>query len=96
MDRKDFQPIGRVIDKLLESYRLRSKFNETQLINSWGRLVGKPVARLTRQLYMKGTVLFVRLDSPSVRNDFMLNKDHILVLFQKEFGEDVITKIVVL
>jgi predicted nucleic acid-binding Zn ribbon protein len=90
----DFQSVGDAIRDMLNSYRLNSKFDEANIIDSWERLVGKPIARRTRKLYIRNTVLFVEFDSPTMRRDFAFHKEHILSVFKKEFGAGVITEIV--
>lgn len=88
--------MGQAIRELLNSYRLSSRFDEAQVVNSWERLAGKPIARRTRKIYIRNTVLFVELDSPSMKHDFSMHKGEVLALFQKEFGTGVVSDIVVM
>lgn len=88
--------IGQAIQKLLTSYKIKSKFDEANLVASWERLVGKPVAKRTKRLFMRNRVLFIELDSPSMKNDLSLHKTHIIEVFQKEFGADVIQDLVIM
>jgi len=92
--RGDFQSVGQVIRDLFNTYRLTVKFDEANLIESWERLVGKPIAKRTKKLYIRNKVLFVEFDSPTMRHDFSLHKLHVLEVFKKEFGEGVITEII--
>lgn len=94
-NRKDeFQSVGQAIRNMLNSYRLTSKYDEANIIDSWERLVGKPIAKRTKKLFIKNTVLFVEFDSPTMRRDFSFHKPEVLELFKKEFGAGVITEIV--
>ena len=92
----DFRSVGDAIRELLNSYHLDSKFDEMNVVASWERLVGKPIAKRTRKVFIKNKVLFVEFNSPSMKQDFSLHKGQILELFQKEFGEKSIAEIVVL
>lgn len=92
--KNDFQSVGQAIRELFNTYKLTSKFDEANLIESWERLVGKPIAKRTKKLYIRNKVLFVEFDSPTMRHDFSLHKSHILDVFKKEFGEGVITEII--
>ena len=95
MKKKDeFQSVGQAIRDLLNSYNLSSRFDEANLLNSWERLVGTPIARRTRKLYIKNNVLFVEFDSPSMRHDFEFHRAHVLEMFKKEFGAGIISNIV--
>jgi len=88
--------MGQAIRELLNSYRLTSKFDEANLISSWERLAGKPIARRTRKVFIRDKVLFVELDSPSMKHDFSLHKGQVLELFKKEFGAGIIADIIVM
>lgn len=88
--------MGQAIRELLNTYRLTMKFDEASLIASWERLAGKPIARRTKKVYIRNKVLFVELDSPSMKHDFSLHKGQVLELFKKEFGAGIITDIIVM
>jgi predicted nucleic acid-binding Zn ribbon protein len=90
----EYQSVGEAIRDMLNAYRLESKFNEANLVDSWERLVGKPIARRTRKLYIRNRVLYVEFDSPTMRHDFSLHKADVLALFRREFGPDVINEII--
>jgi len=97
MKRKDeIQSIGQAIRELLNSYHLSTKYDEANLVSSWERLAGKPIAKRTRKIYIRNKVMFVELDSASMKHDFNLHKSQVLEMFRKEFGEGVITEIVVM
>ncbi|HET9486188.1 MAG TPA: DUF721 domain-containing protein [Chryseosolibacter sp.] len=94
--KNEFQSMGQAIRELLNTYRLTMKFDEANLIGSWERLAGKPIARRTKKIYIRNKVLFVELDSPSMKHDFSLHKGQVLELFKKEFGAGIITDIIVM
>jgi predicted nucleic acid-binding Zn ribbon protein len=95
-DKAGITPIGDAIRSLLNSYQLESKFDEAQVIASWERLVGEPIARRTRKVFMKNKVLFVEFKTASMKNDFLLHKSKVIELFQQEFGKGIVTDIVII
>jgi predicted nucleic acid-binding Zn ribbon protein len=88
--------IGDAIQELLKTYHIKSKFDEANLVQSWERLVGKPVAKRTKKVYVRNKVLFVELDSPGMKNDLAMHKPQILDLFAREFGPGVISEIILM
>ena len=90
------QHIGQAIQQLLNRYHLNVKFDEANLLASWERLAGKPVAKRTKKLYIRGKVLFVELESPSMKNDLNLHKSQLMEILHKEFGKDVVKDIVIM
>lgn len=92
----EFQHIGQAIQQLLNSYQLKSKFDETNLVSSWERLVGKSIAKRTKKVFIRNKVLFIELNSPAMKHDLNLHKSHILEIFHKEFGKDVVNEIIMM
>jgi predicted nucleic acid-binding Zn ribbon protein len=92
----DVQSIGQAIREMLNTYQINIKFDEATVIDSWEALVGKPVARQTKKIYIRNKVLFVEFLSASVKHDFQLHKAEILEQFKKKFGGDVLTEIVIM
>ena len=88
--------IGDAIQELLKTYHIKSRFDEANLVQSWERLVGKPVAERTKKGVVRNKVLFVELDSQGMKHDLNLHKKQILELFAREFGKDVIADIVIM
>lgn len=88
--------IGQAIQQLLNRYHIKSKFDEANLLNSWERLVGKPVAKRTKKLYIRNKVLFVQLESAALKNDLSIHKSHVIEVLRKEFGDDVVKDMVIM
>ena len=92
----EFQTVGDAIRGLLNSYRLETKFDEANLLASWERLVGGPIAKRTKKVFVKDKILFVEFKSPSMKSDFLLHRSKVLEVFQKEFGAHVVRDIIIL
>lgn len=93
---KNTKHVGDAIQQLLNQYHLKSKFDEANLVGSWERLVGKPIARRTKKVFIRNKVLFIELDSPSMKNDLNLHKAKIMGVLKKEFGNDVISELIIM
>jgi len=94
--KQEIQHIGNAIQELLKSYQIKNKFDEANLVTSWERLVGKPVAKRTKKVFLRNRVLFVELDSPAMKHDLNIHKAQILEVFQKEFGKDTLGEIIIM
>ncbi|WP_316793471.1 DUF721 domain-containing protein [Pedobacter frigoris] len=84
------------IGKLLNTYRLKGKFDETSVIAYWPELMGKAVANRTTQIYISQKKLFVRLESSVVKNDLMMVRTGIIQKINERAGAEVIIDIVFL
>lgn len=88
--------LAEAIRRLLRSYRLESQFDEARLVDSWAALVGKPVARRTRKVYVKNQILFVEMESAALKQDMSLHKEKLMDLIRAQFGETAIREIRIL
>lgn len=92
----EFQQIGDAIRQLLQQYHLKPKFDEANLIASWEKLVGKPIAKRTKKIYVRNRVLFIELDSPSMKSDLSFHKNEIMRIVNTEFGSEMLKEIVIM
>ena len=88
------QSLGSAIKEFLHAYRLEEKFNQTKLIHSWEKIVGKMVAMHTRDLHIRNKVLFVRIDSPALRNELSYAREKIMKALKDEVNTEIIEDIV--
>jgi hypothetical protein len=85
-----------IIDQLLNTYKLRGKFNETHLITSWEKIMGKSIASRTTRLYIKEKKMYIKLNSAPLKNELNMSKSKVLELLYAELGEKVIEEVIFL
>lgn len=83
------------IKQLIHAYRLKDKIMETRLISGWEELMGRTIARHTRDVYVKGHTLFICLDSPTVRSEMLYSKERIIEMVNEYAGEVLINDVVI-
>lgn len=88
--------LKQAIDKLLNHYKLRGKFDETGIIAMWPDIMGSAVANRTKQIYIHQKKLFVRIESSVVKNELLMVKSAIVDKLNEKAGSQVITDIVFL
>ena len=84
------------IGKLLNVYRLKSRFDETSVVAFWPELMGKAVANRTTQIYVSQKKLFIRIESSVVKNELLMVRSGIIQKINERAGTEVITDIVFL
>lgn len=88
--------LKQAIDKLLNHYKLRGKFDETGIVAMWPEVMGTAVANRTKQIYIHQKKLFVRIESSVVKNELLIVKSAIVDKLNEKSGSQVITDIVFL
>lgn len=87
------QPLKEVVDRLLKVYNLESKIKEVDLINAWPELMGPAVAHRTKNIYLKGAVLHVQIDSSVAREELAKGKQIIIDRLNQYSGTEMIKDI---
>ncbi|TAD95738.1 MAG: DUF721 domain-containing protein [Bacteroidetes bacterium] len=81
------------IGQLLESYQLRRKFQETNLISSWEKIIGKAIARRTTKIFIKKRVFYLELDSAPLKHELVMAKSRLLEMLNEELKEKIVDDI---
>ena len=84
------------INQLLNAYKLKPKLNEAQLTERWGSIVGDMIRKHTTQLFIKGSKLYVKLDSSVIRQEMLYSRTAIIEKVNAELGERVVDEIIFL
>ena len=78
------------IDAMIDAYRIRGKFDENKLINSWETMMGKPIARRTDKIFIKDDILFVKLNSAPLRQELTMAKVKVLEIIHRDFEKSMV------
>ena len=88
------RPLGEVLKELIETYRLEGKLNEVNVVHSWEKVVGEMIARHTKDLYIRNGKLFVKIDSPALKNELIYSSSTIIEKLNTEAGCKVVEEII--
>lgn len=88
--------IKEAIEKMLDVYKLRRKFDETSLISAWPQLMGNAIANRTKQLYIRDKKLFVKVESSVIKHELLLMRSQIIGRMNEHVGQVVIEELVIL
>ncbi|HEX5001952.1 MAG TPA: DUF721 domain-containing protein, partial [Bacteroidia bacterium] len=78
--------LGEVINKLIDTYKLRDKLNETGIQKAWVEVMGPSVGKRTVSLKIEKEKLIVRLTSAPLRHELTFKSAEICRALNKELG----------
>jgi len=87
------QSLREVIEELIAAYRIGDKLNQTRVISLWDQVVGRVIARETTHLYIKNNILYVKLNSPALRQELGYARTKLVKMLNKAAGSEVISDI---
>ena len=94
--RSDDVTIKQAVEKLLDVYRLRKKYDETSILSAWPELIGSAIANRTQQIYIKDKKLFVRVESAVIKNELAMMRRQIIGRVNEYVGKVVIEEFIIL
>lgn len=94
MRKSNTQPLSAVLRECMRDMRMDRKLKEVSVVQSWEKLLGKPVAHYTRNIYLSKKVLFVEITSPVVKNELFMMRETIRLRLNEQAGEEMVDKIV--
>ena len=89
-------PIATLIRAFAKNYNKQHLLDEVQAINIWKSLMPQEVLAHTLKIEMKNGILFVKVDSPSLKNDLRLQSDEFRQKINANFPQEVVKDIAVL
>ena len=94
MRKTNQQSIGEVLQEFLKQNSLDKKLHHADIIGKWEDIVGKLFAKHTRNIYFIENKLILEIDSPSVRNELLMQRSTIMEKINKLAGEALVSEIV--
>ncbi len=89
------KPLKKTIDKLLRAYGYQDQLDELEIIKIYENLVGQLFANHTQKVGFKNKILYVKLDSASLKQELSYVKEGLVEKINRELGRRVVEKIVV-
>ncbi len=96
MSRTNDKTLKEAMAQLLNVYRLKGKFDETNVIAAWEEVMGVAVANRTKEIFIKDKKLFVRIESSVIKNQLVMMRSQIIENLNQKSGTVVVTEIVFL
>jgi len=88
-------PLKKTIDQLLRAYGYQDQLDEIELIKIYKDLVGQLFANHTKKIAFKNNILYVKLDSASLKQELNYVKEGLVLKINKKLGKRLVSKIVI-
>ena len=82
-----WQAPAELVPKLMQRLGLRERLHETEVIDTWGKIVGEFIATHSAPVALRGGVLYVRVLQPALHYELeQISKSEILRKLKQRFG----------
>lgn len=96
MKKSNTQSLGELLKEYIEAMNISGKLKEVEIINAWEEIVGKNVAKATRDIFIRDRAIYIKFSSSVVRNEISMLKNDLLRRLNEKAGHVVVDKIVFL
>jgi len=93
---RDDISIKQAVEKWLDAYRLRRKFDVSSIVNAWPEIIGPYIAKRTLQIYVKDKKLFVKVESAVVKHELTIRRRQIVGRVNEHVGQVIVEDVVIL
>lgn len=93
MFRRDVRDIRSVLNMVLRRDGLEMPLLQKRLIDAWGSIAGRSVARYTTDKFIKNQTLFIKITNPALRADLSMRRTELVKRLNEAVGTMLITEI---
>lgn len=86
--------IGDILKEIIDANKLDKGLNQISVADAWKNLMGNGVNNYTRNVLLKGSVLYVELTSAVLREELSYGKDKIIKMINEELGREVVKDVI--
>ena len=88
-------PIGEVLQQMVRAFKLKDDLTKVTIENVWEEKMGRMIATYTRSLTLKNRVLYVAIESASLRSELHFGREKIRLRLNEAIGEEFLSEVIV-
>lgn len=88
-------PLKKTIDQLLRAYGYKDQLDEIELLKVYDEQVGKMFVNHTKNIAFKNKILYVQLDSASLKQELSYVKEGLIQRLNQKMGKTMVEKIII-
>lgn len=92
---QDEKELKDLISSFVNQGALKSKLLEAQVIESWPKWVGEPIAKYTEKISVYKGQLTLKISSPALRNELGYQRERIKEIVNKELNCEFIEEVII-
>ena len=88
-------PIADLLQRMIKEYKLEPNLKRANIESLWEQKMGSVITTYTRQLRVHKNVLYVTIESASLRSELHFGREKIRLLLNEAMGEDYLKEVVI-
>lgn len=75
--------------------QFKTKLRQAKINSLWPELMGSTIANYTSEIVVRNRILYLRINSSSLKQELTYGKDKILNLINEELGEEFLKDVII-
>ena len=88
------KPISNAISSIIDQLGIGVKIKQYEVVNSWSKIVGEQIAKVSSAERMEGGKLFVRVSRSTWRNELLFLKKELISKINKTINQEIVKDII--
>jgi len=88
------QPLGEVLQELIDQLGLRRKIDEARVVEAWATIAGTTINGVTDKAWVKNGTLYIRVTSAAWRHELHLRRQAWRTRLNHHLDEELVREIV--
>ena len=88
------KPLKNIIESFVEQDSISNGIFNIKIQKAWENAVEKKILDYTKEIYVKGEVLYIKVSNPILKQEILYSKQKVINLINEELEKDLIKKIV--
>ena len=88
------KPIKNIIENFVEQKSISDGNFNVKVQKAWENAVEKKILDYTKEIYVKGEVLYIKVSNPILKQEILYSKQKVINLINEELEKDLIKKII--
>ena len=90
---KNDYSLSELVRQFVQSDRYKPKLYQRRIEKAWGEMMGKMTMRYTKSLKIRGKVLYVKIESASLRQELHYAQNQIKTKLNELLGEEYLEEV---
>ena len=81
------------LSTIMKEEHLDHKYQQKQLIESWERIMGRPIAMRTTKMYFRNRTLFVEVSSAALKDELNRSRETVLARLLENSNDKIVNEV---
>lgn len=95
MRKTNDEPLADVLKQMVTVLKLGDNLNKTKIESLWADKMGKTIATYTREIRLRDKILYVTIESASLRSELHFGREKIRQMLNNEIGEEFLKEVII-